>query len=572
MRVPSFSRLLHKGPARWRAALLAGAAALALAGCTGDDGPSPMSAKGTKSLSPQTVALIGEKGMSRTSPIVVRIFKEESELEVWKQTTSGDYALLKTYPICRWSGELGPKVKEGDRQAPEGFYTVTPGQMNPNSQYYLSFDLGYPNAFDRSLGRTGANLMVHGDCTSRGCYAMTDEQVQEVFALGRESFMGGQRSFQVQAYPFRMTADNMVRHRNNPNLAFWKMIKEGSDTFEVTKAPPKVDFCAKRYVFNATPVDPSARFDASAPCPQYTQPEGLQQALAARQQAVNSRIASAGTLQPTAPVKTGKDGGMHKVFLAKLENPELNAPGSLPAIVKPPGSEWGVETNAPAPAESIALAKADMVEQAANVPLPAPRPTDAPGGLRTQVAAAPQAPSLFGAFAPAPAPSVQSTPAGTQVAALDAGGGFFAGLKSWFGGGSPPPNVPAATASTGTPSDVPLPPERPTARPQTTSTRPATPAKPAPQGQSSAAPRPAAATSASAPQVVPRPTHPGYGATTSTVAAPQATPAAASAADSGEAPVLRPSVASSQQPLFGTPGALPGASILAPGGFSSSVQ
>lgn len=593
MRVPSFSRLLHKGSARWRAALLAGAAALALAGCTGDDGPSPMSAKGTKSLSPQTVALIGEKGMSRTSPIVVRIFKEESELEVWKQTTSGDYALLKTYPICRWSGELGPKVKEGDRQAPEGFYTVTPGQMNPNSQYYLSFDLGYPNAFDRSLGRTGANLMVHGDCTSRGCYAMTDEQVQEVFALGRESFMGGQRSFQVQAYPFRMTAENMVRHRNNPNLAFWKMIKEGSDTFEVTKAPPKVDFCAKRYVFNATPVDPNARFDASAPCPQYTQPEGLQQALASRQQQVNAKIASAGTLQPTAPVKTGKDGGMHKVFLAKLENPELNAPGSLPAIVKPPGSEWGVETNAPAPADSIALAKADTVVQGADgpmvgtartsgaapvqvaggVPLPAPRPTDAPGGVRTQVAAAPaQAPSLFGAFAPAPARSVQNTPAGTQVAALDSGGGFFAGLKSWFGGGSPPPNVAPATQAAGTPAAVPLPPERPTARPQAASTRPASPAKPASQGQSSAAPRPATTSSASAAPVVTRPTHPGYGATTSTAASPKATPAATSTADSGEAPVLRPSVASSQQPLYGTPGALPGASILAPGGFSSSVQ
>ena len=101
--------------------------------------------------------------------------------------------MLKTYPICRWSGELGPKIKEGDRQAPEGFYTVTPGQMNPNSQYYLAFNLGYPNAFDRAHGRTGAHLMVHGDCSSRGCYSMTDEQISEIYALGRELFFGGQR-------------------------------------------------------------------------------------------------------------------------------------------------------------------------------------------------------------------------------------------------------------------------------------------------------------------------------------------------------------------------------------------
>ena len=111
-----------------------------------------------------------------------------------------------------------------------------PGQMNPNSQFYLSFNLGYPNAFDRAHGRTGAHLMVHGDCSSRGCYAMTDEQIAEIYALGREAFFGGQRSFQVQAYPFRMTPQNMAKHRNNPHMAFWKMLKEGNDHFEVTQA------------------------------------------------------------------------------------------------------------------------------------------------------------------------------------------------------------------------------------------------------------------------------------------------------------------------------------------------
>ncbi|CAA0102082.1 Uncharacterised protein [Starkeya nomas] len=592
-----FSSLLRQGRNRrpgtgWRAALLAGSAALILAGCNANDGPSPMS-KASRTLSPQTLALLQEKGMAKTSPIVVRIFKEESELEVWKQTTSGGYALLKTYPICRWSGELGPKVKEGDRQAPEGFYTVTPGQMNPNSQYYLSFDLGYPNAFDRSLGRTGANLMVHGDCTSRGCYAMTDEQVQEVFALGRESFMGGQRSFQVQAYPFRMTTANLVRHRNNPNLAFWKMLKEGSDVFELTKAPPKVDFCGKRYVFNATPADPSQRFQAAAACPEYTQPGGLGEAIATRQREVSTRIASAGA-QPSAPVKTGKDGGMHKVFLAKLENPELSAPGSLPAVVKPPGSDYGVATNEPAPAESIALANADAVPQAANVPLPTPRPTDAPGAA-TQVAAAPPAASggLFGFFSsPSPAaapasaaaspgtapaattgaaatsaPASAPAPAPTRVASVDSGSmGFLSGLKNWFGG-SPEPAPAPATEAAAAPADVPVPPAKPSAQRQTAGGPQASSATSTSRRTNSASSAPAAPPQAASTSVVPRPTHPGYGDTSSTAAATSTT-AQAQTGSTG-APALRPSVAaSSSEALYGTQ-ALPGANILTPGSFSS---
>jgi len=143
------------------------AAAVALAGCVTES--TMPSAKALKPLSPQIMAELASKNMPKESPILVRIFKEESELEVWKQDTSGHYALLRTFPICRWSGELGPKIREGDRQAPEGFYTITQGQMNPNSAYYLSFNIGYPNAFDRAHGRTGAQLMVHGDCSSRGC-------------------------------------------------------------------------------------------------------------------------------------------------------------------------------------------------------------------------------------------------------------------------------------------------------------------------------------------------------------------------------------------------------------------
>jgi murein L,D-transpeptidase YafK len=168
------------------------------------------------------------KRMSKESPILVRIFKEEAELDVWKQDNSGRFALLRTYPICRWSGELGPKIKQGDRQAPEGFYTISPGQMNPNSSYYLAINTGFPNAYDRANGRTGAFLMIHGDCASAGCYAMTDEQIAEIYALAREAFFGGQKSFQLEAFPFRMTPLNMARHA--------ELIGRGAPTVPVSTA------------------------------------------------------------------------------------------------------------------------------------------------------------------------------------------------------------------------------------------------------------------------------------------------------------------------------------------------
>lgn len=342
--------------------------ALALGGCQ-TDGTSVT--KHLKPLSPEMVAMIEKKGMTKESPILVRIFKEESELEVWKQDQNGQYAHLKTYPICRWSGELGPKVREGDRQAPEGFYAITPGQMNPNSSYYLSFNLGYPNAFDRAHGRTGAHLMVHGDCSSRGCYSMTDEQIAEIYALGRDSFFGGQRSFQVQAYPFRMTALNMAKHRNSPHLTFWKMLKEGYDHFEVTRQEPKVDVCEKRYVFNAyAPGDMSRspEFSASGRCPAYEVPKEIAEEVAAKRHKDDVAFAEfvrKGT--PTLPVVTGRDGGMHSVFLAKLRPQSVPAddrfagvadapaPGTIPAHVNPPRDPGETQVAAARPSAAASL-------------------------------------------------------------------------------------------------------------------------------------------------------------------------------------------------------------------------
>lgn len=348
-----------------------------LAGCDSDQISLANNAKANQPVPPKLVAAMTEKDMDMQSPILVRLFKQEAELEVWKQTRSGQFALLKTYPICRWSGDLGPKVREGDRQAPEGFYSINPSQMNPQSAYYLSFNTGYPNAFDKALGRTGSQLMVHGDCSSRGCYAMTDEQIAEIYALGRESFFGGQKAFQLQAYPFRMTPVNMAKHRNNPNMPFWKMIKEGYDHFEVTKQEPKVDFCEKKYVFDAVKAPNAVRdpvFDASAKCPAYVIPEEIASAVREKEQrdaAETAKLVSKGT--PVARLNTGIDGGMNAIFASKI--PEGNtglseggdsqslqsmslarAPGTIPGTVNPPKPNLAVQQEEPVVATTSSTA------------------------------------------------------------------------------------------------------------------------------------------------------------------------------------------------------------------------
>jgi murein L,D-transpeptidase YafK len=214
-------------------------------------------------IPPATVALMKGKNTSPAEPLLIRIYKKEAELEVWKRSTSGRYVRLKTFPICRWSGQLGPKRKEGDRQTPEGFYAVTASQMNPKSKHYLSFDTGFPNAYDRAHGATGSALMVHGTCSSAGCYAMTDKGMSEIYALMREALQGGQKAVQLQAYPFRMTAENLVRHRLDPNVAFWRQLKEGSDRFEATGDELAVRVSAGRYIFQPAK-SPEAEADVLA--------------------------------------------------------------------------------------------------------------------------------------------------------------------------------------------------------------------------------------------------------------------------------------------------------------------
>ncbi len=252
---------------------------MALGACSG---VKPGNAKAFQPLKEATVSKLASMGSAPGKGMMIRIFKQSSELEVWKETASG-YKLFKTYEICAWSGELGPKIKEGDRQSPEGFYTITPGLMNPNSNYYLAFNTGFPNKFDRAYGRTGSDLMVHGDCSSRGCYSMTDESIAEIYALARETFAGGNPSFQLQIFPFRMTPANLAKQSKSTHFAFWQDIKEGYDRFELTKRPPSWDVCNKEYVFDV----PSGVgvLDASAACPANVRDTTMTAALQAKQAA-----------------------------------------------------------------------------------------------------------------------------------------------------------------------------------------------------------------------------------------------------------------------------------------------
>jgi murein L,D-transpeptidase YafK len=350
-------------------------AGVALAGCNSDQ--IALAAKADQPVSPKLVALMKKKNMDPLAPILFRIFKEEAELEVWKQDRTGKFALLKTFPICRWSGDLGPKVREGDRQAPEGFYSITPAQMNPRSAYYLSFNTGYPNAYDRALGHTGSELMVHGDCSSRGCYAMTDQQIAQIYALARDAFFGGQKEIQFEALPFHMTPLNMARHRNNPNMPFWRMLKVGYDDFEVTRQEPKVDFCEKHYVFDAAPA-PHAKHDpvfhASAKCPPYVIPDDIAEAVRAKEHQDNAAYAelvAEGT--PVAKLNTGIDGGMNEVFAAHVRGGSTGlsdggkgqglslaalkpAPGTIPPWVNPPHAPGAPQPNEPAVAVAVPAA------------------------------------------------------------------------------------------------------------------------------------------------------------------------------------------------------------------------
>lgn len=191
-------------------------------------------------------ARLARTGFKLGQPIFVRIYKLSFELEVWMKR--GDtFALFATYPICTFSGQLGPKLRSFDRQSPEGIYQVTARQLNPASRWHRAFNLGFPNAFDKGKGRTGSFLMVHGGCSSIGCYAMTNPAIDDLFTLAKTALGAGQSSFQVQALPFRFAEDALASRAGNANADFWAELKPISDAFDATRLPPEVAVCNGRY-------------------------------------------------------------------------------------------------------------------------------------------------------------------------------------------------------------------------------------------------------------------------------------------------------------------------------------
>lgn len=199
----------------------------------------------------QEIALtLAGHGYVYGAPVFVRGFKDEGVIELWIQRPEQKtFALYKSYPICMFSGDLGPKLAEGDEQAPEGFYRVGKGQMNPWSREHLSFNLGFPNEYDESLGRTGSNLMIHGGCASVGCYAMTDEAMEEIYLLVEAALREGQKTVPVHLFPFRLNARNMAYYQNHEWMPFWENLKQGYDIFELSHIPPNVDVRKWEYAF-----------------------------------------------------------------------------------------------------------------------------------------------------------------------------------------------------------------------------------------------------------------------------------------------------------------------------------
>ena len=189
-------------------------------------------------------------GLEIGSKVFIRIFKEEEILELWLQEKDKKtFKLFKSYPICKYSGDLGPKLKEGDLQAPEGFYSVDKTRMNPSSKFHLSFNLGFSNSLERDLGRTGSFLMIHGGCVSTGCFAMTNQLIEEIYFLAEDSLNSGNRFFNVHCFPFKMSETKMAEFSNYKWSIFWENLKQGYDWFESKKIPPHVGHKNGIYTF-----------------------------------------------------------------------------------------------------------------------------------------------------------------------------------------------------------------------------------------------------------------------------------------------------------------------------------
>ena len=226
---------------------------LLLLPCIGLGAPPPLPPAAATLLDaarPRLNQELANKNLQLGVPVFIRIFKLEGTLEVWMRRDNY-FVLFKTYPICSYSGFPGPKIREGDWQSPEGFYTVSAKQMHPGSRYHLAFNIGYPNEFDRYRKRTGSAIMVHGGCSSRGCFAMGDRNMEEIYLLAHSALAEGQKQFDVHIFPFKLSQKNMHKFRSSPWFGFWKTLQPGYMAFCATHQVPQISTINGRYVINA---------------------------------------------------------------------------------------------------------------------------------------------------------------------------------------------------------------------------------------------------------------------------------------------------------------------------------
>ncbi|MFC5051265.1 L,D-transpeptidase family protein [Rubritalea spongiae] len=207
-------------------------------------------AEAAKRVQPQLTRDLEAKGLKLGSPVFIRIFKQSRELEVWiENPETKKFTHFRNYPIAAMSGDLGPKLAEGDRQAPEGFYAVSRRLMHPRSLYHLAFNIGYPNRYDRDHHRTGSAIMVHGNRASIGCYAMTDEKIEEIYTLCDAALKNGQAFFRIHSYPFPLTEGKLQQHADHQCHSFWKELQPGFQHFETHNRPPNVLMENGNYAF-----------------------------------------------------------------------------------------------------------------------------------------------------------------------------------------------------------------------------------------------------------------------------------------------------------------------------------
>lgn len=210
------------------------------------------------------------RGFELGAPAFLRVFKSDSILEVW-MLKAGRFELFKRYPVCKWSGQLGPKLAEGDRQSPEGVYFITGGDLRVNARWHRAMNVGFPNARDRALGLTGSGILIHGKCSSIGCFALTDDIVEDVYDVVESALEAGQPRVGVHVFPFALTRERLNAKADEEWSGFWRELKRGHDLFLRDRLPPRTFVCAGQYAFQSRR-NPAPVLDGNPVCTPLSRP------------------------------------------------------------------------------------------------------------------------------------------------------------------------------------------------------------------------------------------------------------------------------------------------------------